>query len=442
MKNSLYIFSFLWLASALALCGLAVIFLNREQHITSLLLVLISLTIIIWRLFIFYLRIEEVEKLVLALQQKDFTLFPKTYKQLSVYDNAVKLFYELKEENRQVTFYKSLYENILDNLDFGLMILSYEQTIQDWKIFYANPNILRTLRVPRYKWWNYYEEKIPVFYQLVSSRLEQDSQDFLDISIHSSAKESYSLRTASLTTPTSSFCIVTLESVQRIVEHKEKLAWNNLMKVISHELLNTLTPINSLMDNLHYLFMQDEMDQEEKTEIKDSLEIIHSRSQELLHFINNYRQVAQLPKPQRKPTMIQPVLEDVLAFMQSEFKNHNIQINKNLQNVLLHIDIKMIERVLINLLSNAIYSFEGTHNHTINIRTFNMAKRFKIVIEDNGIGVDQKIRDKIFMPFFTTRKNGSGIGLTLAKSIMEAHKGYLSYRTIENGSSFEMIFVK
>lgn len=442
MKGQFYIVTFFWLVIALALGGLAVVFFGREQFITSILLVLLALALFIWRLSRFQQKFVELEKLLLSIQQKDFSLFPNPNHELSVYNHAVELYYQAKEENRQVEAYKVLYEDILDNLDFGLMILVKPTETENWNVFYTNPKMLQTLDVPHYNEWSYYQEKIPSFHELVSQRFGQDSQEFMDVSIQASAKNSFSLRTANLTTADQSFCIVTLESVQQIVERKEKLAWNNLMKVISHELLNTLTPINSLIDNVQYIAKQGEIDAEEKAEMQESLEIIQSKSAQLLHFINDYRQVAQLPKPQFVCTSIKPVIENVLRLMQPEFAKHNIEVKQNLLDTKLAIDEKMVERVLINLFTNAIYAFGGNENRVIEVQTIDSLKRFHISISDNGVGVDEKIREKIFMPFFTTRENGSGIGLTLAKSIMEAHKGYLTYRAVEQGSVFEVVFVK
>jgi nitrogen fixation/metabolism regulation signal transduction histidine kinase len=232
--------------------------------------------------------------------------------------------------------------------------------------------------------------------------------------------------------------VISLESIQKIIDKKEKLAWNNLMKVISHELLNTLTPVNSLVHNLEYITEQEELTKEDQDDIKDSLKIINSKSQQLLHFIDSYRQVAELPKPKKTHFNLKNCVENVLKIFNTEFKNKNIEIVLNLKDFHIKADEKMIERVLVNLITNSIFALENLHTQkkiSIELQDFN--NRTLIKVEDNGGGIDEKIANKIFLPFFTTRQNGSGIGLTLAKSIMEAHNGYLTYRKTENGSSFE-----
>ena len=101
----------------------------------------------------------------------------------------------------------------------------------------------------------------------------------------------------------------------------------------------------------------------------------------------------------------------------------------------------MIERVLVNLLTNAQLALQKQNSKKINIQLSEINNRILLSVEDNGSGIDSQIESKIFLPFFTTRQNGSGIGLTLSKGIMEAHNGYLIYRRLERGSAFEMWFV-
>ena len=297
------------------------------------------------------------------------------------------------------------------------------------------------MQVPKYNDWEFYKEKSPNFYDLIESTNYRDSQEFIDISVKESSKQSFSIRTTRIESPDQIFCVVSLESVQKIIDKKEKLAWNNLMKVISHELLNTLTPVNSLIQNLEYLAQQDEFNKDDQDEMKGSLLIINSKSQQLLHFIDSYRQVAELPKPKKTLFNLKTTIENVLQIFGSEFKSKNIKTFLNISDINLNADEKMVERVLVNLLTNSMHALSHSEKKEISIETQYLNNRTVIKIQDSGEGINDKIQDKIFLPFFTTRQNGSGIGLTLAKSIMEAHNGYIVYRNLEGGSVFEVWFV-
>lgn len=420
-------------------CGIfAFDFYSQNKWINCILFSLVSLVCVVLAQTSALSYIQKTEKLLLAIQKKDFSLFPKT-EENSLVDNAVKLYYQSKEEHLSLSSYKLLYEEILNQLEIGLMILSKKN--EDWEVFYVNPVFLEILEIPKYNSWNLYEKKASDFYKIIEQTNYENSQEFFDISINENAKQSFSLRTKKVQNAKHRFCIISLESVQKIIEQKEKLAWNNLMKVISHELLNTLTPVNSLIQNLEYIANQEFIDKEDQQDMKESLMIINSKSKQLLNFVDDYRQVAELPKPVFKTISLTNIVESALNFLKPEFEKNHITIVNSLENQIILADEKMIERCLINLYLNAIYAVSDTIERTIKTEIKTQNKRIILSVEDNGIGISKEIQDKIFLPFFTTRSNGSGIGLTLSKSIIEAHKGYLNYKPLEQGSRFEIWFM-
>ena len=416
-------------------------FFIAKKYITALLFSGIGLLFLGYSWILINQKIAETEKIITSIRRKDFTLFPKEDDTNELKNEAVKLYYQAKNENTQLTSFKLLYENILAKQEIGFLILNKTTTKNDWNVFFCNPAFLNILQVPKYNDWEFYKEKSPNFYDLIESTNYRDSQEFIDISVKESSKQSFSIRTTRIESPDQIFCVVSLESVQKIIDKKEKLAWNNLMKVISHELLNTLTPVNSLIQNLEYLAQQDELNKDDQDEMKGSLQIINSKSQQLLHFIDSYRQVAELPKPKKSLFNLKTTIENVLQIFGSEFKSKNIKTFLNISDINLNADEKMVERVLVNLLTNSMHALSHSEKKEISIETQYLNNRTVIKIQDSGEGINDKIQDKIFLPFFTTRQNGSGIGLTLAKSIMEAHNGYIVYRNVEGGSVFEAWFV-
>ena len=176
--------------------------------------------------------------------------------------------------------------------------------------------------------------------------------------------------------------------------------------------------------------------------MKESLKIINSKSKQLLNFVDDYRQVAELPKPVFKNISLTDIVSSALNFLKPEFEKNNIKIVNSFENQIVFADQKMIERCLINLYLNAIYAFGERSEKIIKTEIKTLNRRIFLSVEDNGMGIPPEIKDKIFLPFFTTRSSGSGIGLTLSKSIMEAHKGYLNYQNLEEGSRFEMWFLE
>ena len=414
-------------------------FYSQNKWINCILFSLVSLVCVVLAQTSALSYIQKTEKLLLAIQKKDFSLFPKT-EENSLVDNAVKLYYQSKEEHLSLSSYKLLYEEILNQLEIGLMILSKKN--EDWEVFYVNPVFLEILEIPKYNSWNLYENKTPEFYKIIEQTNYENSQEFFDISINENSKQSFSLRTKKVQNAKHRFCIISLESVQKIIEQKEKLAWNNLMKVISHELLNTLTPVNSLIQNLEYIANQEIIEKEDQQDMKESLMVINSKSKQLLNFVDDYRQVAELPKPVFKSISLNDIVKSALHFLKPEFEKNNITIINSSENQTVFADEKMIERCLINLYLNAIFAVSDNVERTIKTEIKTHNKRIVLSVEDNGVGIQKEIQDKIFLPFFTTRSGGSGIGLTLSKSIIEAHKGYLNYKPLEQGSRFEIWFVE
>lgn len=384
-------------------------------------------------------QVSKAEKIILSIRRKDFSLFP-TEEGNHLVDNSIRLYYQSKDEQLSQSSYKLLYESILDHMETGLMILSAQH--EKWDVFYVNGAFLEILQVPKYNSWELYASKVPDFYNIIEDTGYMSSQDFFDISIHGNSKQSFSLRTKQLKNTQHHFYIITLESVQKIIEQKEKMAWNNLMKVISHELLNTLTPVNSLIQNLEYISNQETIDKEDQQEMKDSLMIINSKSKQLLNFVDDYRQVAELPKPVLASVSLKNVIASAASILKSTLTQQHIQMIMDVEDFRVSADEKMIERSLINLYLNAIVAVSEKKHKVIKTSVRSHNNRIVVSITDNGTGIKPEIKDKIFLPFFTTRAGGSGIGLTLTKSIMQAHGGYLNYKALEEGSSFELWFLK
>jgi two-component system, NtrC family, nitrogen regulation sensor histidine kinase NtrY len=248
--------------------------------------------------------------------------------------------------------------------------------------------------------------------------------------------------------------LATIKNIQSVLEEQETEAWQKLISVLTHEIMNSITPISSLSSTIDLMIKSvsstgDEkeiatFDEETLGEIKQGLQTIHKRSTGLMHFVNTYRNLTRIPKPNFKIINLANLIKDVSPLLEEELKVANIQFSAEVEPVSITFsgDDELLEQVIINLLKNAIHALEGRPEPKISIKGFlNKRGRVTIQVTDNGEGILPEVLDKIFIPFFTTKPKGSGIGLSLSRQIMRLHGGSITAFSQPNqGTTFTLTF--
>ncbi|MBL7871631.1 MAG: GHKL domain-containing protein [Cyclobacteriaceae bacterium] len=229
--------------------------------------------------------------------------------------------------------------------------------------------------------------------------------------------------------------LVTLQNIQNELQKQELDAWQNLTRVLRHEIMNSITPISSLTSTLREILDHDmtktenhyELQTEGAEDLREGLTTIENRSKGLIKFIDAYREYTSLPQPKIKSIRVKDLLEKVAQFMKPELKKTSIQFGYHCESEYITIqgDEEMIEQVLINLIKNAMEALENTKDARIELNGFFRDNAVSIEVIDNGSGIIPEAIDRIFIPFFTTKKTGSGIGLALSRQIMQMHNGSL-----------------
>jgi two-component system nitrogen regulation sensor histidine kinase NtrY len=230
--------------------------------------------------------------------------------------------------------------------------------------------------------------------------------------------------------------LITLQNIQTELQRQELEAWQNLTRVLRHEIMNSITPISSLTSTLreildHELIKKDhhyELKAEGADDLRDGLETIENRSKGLIKFIDAYREYTSLPQPKLKTVGVKMLLEKVSQLLKQELKKTNIQFSVHCESEYLTVqaDEEMIEQVLINLIKNAIEANDQTDHGRVEVNGTYTESAVIITVTDNGPGIIPEAIDRIFVPFFTTKKTGSGIGLALSRQIMQMHNGSLT----------------
>ena len=221
----------------------------------------------------------------------------------------------------------------------------------------------------------------------------------------------------------------------RLLERNEMEAWQKLIRVLTHEIMNSITPILSLSETLS----EREVDEHSYAVMQQGMRVICRRSKGLLEFVENYRKLTRLPAPVRRPVSVRELLSDLRKLYPDPF----IAIRIPDEDIFLHIDRAQVEQVLINLVKNAREACAKTPEPSIEVGTASaLSWRCLIYVRDNGEGILPDVQDKVFVPFFTTKPGGSGIGLSLCRQIMNRHGGNITLQSaVGQGSCFTLQFV-
>ncbi|GGF00372.1 sensor histidine kinase [Flavobacterium limi] len=400
-------------------------------------ILVVAFTLLMVAEMYFYVRNQSqfYDRTLLSILHNDFSNhFPEGSKKDN-FKNLHLLYETLKVQQQEQTSKELIYLSLLNNIDTAALILEKEN--HDWNIFLMNDCFSDLFKVPKVSHWQYLKNYLPSLCTEVEKMEFSEIKSAISIKIEEQDLQTFILQTSRTQTYNKEYFIILLDSIQRVIEKKEKEAWINLMKIISHELMNSLTPIRALSQNLLQIVDQEKLEEDDFEDIKSSISTIINRSDHLQVFVENYRKLAMLPTPTKEMVSINLLFEDCLRVMNPILKAENIELINDIHSSRsIFIDKNQMEQVIINLITNSIYALKENSEKKIYVSSYTENNRFFISISDNGKGIDSEIRDKVFLPFFTTRKDGAGIGLTLSKNIIEAHGGYLSFQTDEDKTSF------
>ena len=237
------------------------------------------------------------------------------------------------------------------------------------------------------------------------------------------------------------YTLISLQNLQNALDENEMLSWQKLIRVITHEIMNSITPISSLastaksllVDKKGKILSHEKIDEETISDIADSLLTIEKRSEGLLNFVKTYRNLTGIPKPNFQLVTAASIFKRVEQLMQHEIEKSKIQLKIKPPSADLKItaDANLIEQVLINLLMNAVDAVKKVKRPVIELEgDENETGRLIIKVSDNGVGIKEDVMDRIFVPFYTSKKEGTGIGLSLSRFIMLLHKGTINVQSI------------
>jgi two-component system nitrogen regulation sensor histidine kinase NtrY len=390
---------------------------------------------------------DDIKRFILAVKTRDHTLNFKNKATKGSFPELYESFNEIIQIHRDIQLEQDaiaqLIKTILEQVPVGVIVVKKNKSDQQHsEISFFNLAASNLLNVPAYSYWHRFEQHLPVF----SAEIEKISgggKRFLELRIQDKIIQ-LSIEVIPINLYGADHIIISFQNIKDEIEQKETEAWNRLIGVISHEILNSITPISSLSATVNQMIVdKEQLSSEDLEDMRAAIQTIKRRSEGLLDFVKDYRLIAELPTPNVEQHSVGEILQHVKILMQPMVSARHIKLHvlETASKISLKIDLKLIEQALINLITNSMYALEGIDKPTIAV-TYRLAhNKVYIDVTDNGKGIEAANLEKIFVPFYTTRKNGSGIGLTITRNIMKMHRGSLEVDSKPNVSTtFSLVF--
>lgn len=380
---------------------------------------------------------------LLSIQNSDFTRYNTIDKQGRSFGELKQAFNTIIDAFRQARIAKeeqyAFLQTVMSHISTG--IVCFDET-GDIKL--VNDTALGILNLPSIRNINLLQKLRPELFEplmngnneVIEATIKEEQQKLL-------------LRSAVFKLQGQEHTLVLITNVKTEIDKAETEAWRQLLQVLTHEIMNSVTPISSLSDTIKVEFdkiiKQESFSTTELDDLSEGLSVIKNRSAGLISFVHQYKSLINVPKPVLKPTPIVDMLNRVqlLTMQYLQGQGINMVVVSPLQNAVINADVHMIEQVILNLLYNAADALKDIAAPRIVIACEERAGNIIITVSDNGRGVDKDIEDKIFIPFFTTKSQGTGVGLSLSKQIMHMHGGNIGvHSSSDTGTVFTLSFSK
>lgn len=388
---------------------------------------------------------EEIKQFVESVHYRDFTRYfdvkkaPTELQPFRMGFNEINTTFKSisKEKETQFLHLKS----ILEIVDTG--IFSYET--ESGEVLWMNESLKSLLQIPYLKTVHSLEKRNNQLYKIIL--LLQAGQKAVTSIQRENLVSKIQLSATMFQHESKTYKLIAFQNINEALDEEESKAWQKLLSVMTHEIMNSVAPISSLAETLKNRIAetegQPEAQAEALTDIETGIATIQKRSEGLLKFTETYRNLSKINKINPSPILVIELFDHVQQLMQPNIDKRKIDFEIILRDPLLSINVDsgLIEQVLINLILNAMDAVKENESPRIVLSAEHVKNKTVIKISDNGNGIEPEILDKIFIPFFSTKKTGSGIGLSLCKQVMMLHRGQINVQSVlKEGTIFSLIF--
>lgn len=432
------------------LIGLSSIFGREELFFTQVLLGLVVLGLV-YELLMFVNRTNRhLNRFLMAVFDKDMTAkftekdMSRSFNQLN--QSFIKVVDEIKTAKLEREAQYQYLKKIIDHIDLGIISLNDRDEIE-----LINTKAADLLSIPEVKSWQLLKNQNTTFFEAIQ-HFDQVSNRLVEININGEFKQ-LSVTISKLRLLGINYRIITFKDIKTEIAQKEIEAWHKLIRILTHEIMNSVTPIASMTETVQMLLNENgkvksasDLSDEQLEDVAFSVDTINNRAEGLLHFVSDYRKLTKIPAPVVEEIDVTILFKQVLQLHETSIAKLQIDAITQIEQETLKADPVLISQVLINLLKNAIEAFDIDNNLKQKkiVVSSESSEGFDVIsIKDNGCGISQDKIEKIFIPFFSTKDEGSGIGLSLSRQILNLHGGYLEVKSdIDIGTEFRLYLPK
>lgn len=441
------------LVRLLLLIGVALVMLlvlyRTDWYMTALCLLLLLL-FQLYDLILFVERTNrDISSFLEAMRHSDFTQRFATERANASYQELYRSFNDISDAFLKIKTEKQAHYHYLNTIveQVGVGILSFDE---EGEVQLVNEVTKNLLHVPHLRHIESLERLSPELVQALYSIGHQEKrlvtvqlkQEQLLLNLHATE----------LLLQGVSLKIVTLQNIQSELEEQELQTWQKVIRVLTHEIMNSITPVISLTATVSALLQQEviakqetgqKLDREVLEDMQAGLQTVEKRSSGMLNFVKNYRRLMRLPVSELRPVKINALLHQVHQLLQQELKHQSVSLKMYLpdEKVEVMADAEQMEQVLINLIKNSMEACQECTDPQVEVVAYvpeGERQKLRIDVTDNGPGIPEDVLDKIFIPFYTTKKQGSGIGLSLSRQIMQQHGGTIRVHTQPGETTFTL----
>lgn len=389
---------------------------------------------------------RELAKLLMAIRYSDFSISFKGKGKGKSFRELQDAFVEIIDAFKKVSVEKEaqfrFLKVIVDNIKVGVIAIK-----EDYSIELMNEGAQELLKISTPNYWKQLQQLVPHFSEEISE-MDDKEKRLLELNIKGE-KLQVSAQVNRLKILSYRFTIVTFQDIKSEIEQKEIEAWHKLIRILTHEIMNSVTPVTSLTETMLMMLEQEgeaipleELSEETMEDLRFSMKTIQKRSEGLLHFVEDYRRLTKIKALQLEDVNISKMFDELSMLLKTDVEKEGLTLSTTApRHLSIAMDRKLIEQVLINLITNSRHALEHTTSGMIKVEAYQKNDQKFITVTDNGMGIDAAKMDQIFIPFYSTKAQGSGIGLSLSKQIMKKHKGDLTVKSdAGKGATFYLSF--